>query len=591
MISMSRTEKKTESEMTEDSMAEATAGTTVNAVDQVDTAVDAMSEATVETAERPDKETKLDPRALAKSVVLAVADEPDEVGDFAQSIDLGDNVTDFRFVCLRKGYEGWQWAVTLYHDVEVDSWSVNESTLVPTKDSLLAPAWIPWKDRLEAADLSVTDSLGTDPDDPRMEDGFRKTEVTQNDSVEVSQESRTDSAVSGQKVVDTRVELNGSEESDTLSANEESTAEAIDNAETEGLAVTQIDTETSIDGEAGADSQAKADADIDPETGLSRELEDTVEQFGLSRRHVMSSLGRSQTAKRWYDGQHGPKSLSTKTAEGNLCSTCAFFIGLKGDLDTMFGVCANRWSPDDGRVVSLDHGCGEHSEIEQPEPSHLWVQSKPAFDDLHIDIIAQAPREERGQVELIESIDEDDNVADTESDESDETDDDTATETDIAEHAVPGSLDDDESDEDDEDETVGKGTVGSAVTADPDVESTIDLSDDDDDSDDDSDDDNDEVDDDSDDVTDDSDDSDDSVAGDDSEDEDDAEDAEDTDDSDSEDEADQHADDESASDDSDDAGNVEVEAEVGASDEIVITEENKSSESNDADSATQADED
>ncbi|WEV66738.1 DUF3027 domain-containing protein [Bifidobacterium sp. ESL0769] len=572
-------------------MAEATAGTTVNAVDQVDTAVDAMSEATVETAERPDKETKLDPRALAKSVVLAVADEPDEVGDFAQSIDLGDNVTDFRFVCLRKGYEGWQWAVTLYHDVEVDSWSVNESTLVPTKDSLLAPAWIPWKDRLEAADLSVTDSLGTDPDDPRMEDGFRKTEVTQNDSVEVSQESRTDSAVSGQKVVDTRVELNGSEESDTLSANEESTAEAIDNAETEGLAVTQIDTETSIDGEAGADSQAKADADIDPETGLSRELEDTVEQFGLSRRHVMSSLGRSQTAKRWYDGQHGPKSLSTKTAEGNLCSTCAFFIGLKGDLDTMFGVCANRWSPDDGRVVSLDHGCGEHSEIEQPEPSHLWVQSKPAFDDLHIDIIAQAPREERGQVELIESIDEDDNVADTESDESDETDDDTATETDIAEHAVPGSLDDDESDEDDEDETVGKGTVGSAVTADPDVESTIDLSDDDDDSDDDSDDDNDEVDDDSDDVTDDSDDSDDSVAGDDSEDEDDAEDAEDTDDSDSEDEADQHADDESASDDSDDAGNVEVEAEVGASDEIVITEENKSSESNDADSATQADED
>jgi hypothetical protein len=28
----------------------------------------------------------------------------------------------------------------------------------------------------------------------------------------------------------------------------------------------------------------------------------------------------------------------------------------------MFGVCANAWSPDDGQVVSYDHGCGAHSE-------------------------------------------------------------------------------------------------------------------------------------------------------------------------------------------------------------------------------------
>ncbi|WEV63392.1 DUF3027 domain-containing protein [Bifidobacterium sp. ESL0732] len=419
------------------------------------------ADTTGETSERSDEEAKLDPRALAKSVVLAVADEPEEVGDFAQSIDLGDNVTDFRFVCHRKGYEGWQWAVTLYHDIELDSWSVNESTLVPTKDSLLAPAWIPWKDRLEAADLSVTDSLGTDPDDPRMEEGFRKTEVVEQDSASVAETGQSDSSVV-----------------------EQSSDDADSETESEVSVSTQVDESTTPDGEATVSGAAKVDADIDPETGLSRELEDTVEEFGLSRRHVMSELGRSQTAKRWYDGQHGPKSLSTKTADGNLCSTCAFFIGLKGDLDTMFGVCANRWSPDDGRVVSLDHGCGEHSEIQQPEPSHLWVQSKPAFDDLHIDIIAQAPREERSQVELIESIDEDDDVVDTESEESDEvddTDDETATENDIAEHAVPGSLDDDddESDEEDETEAIGKGTVGSAVTVDAAVESTIDLSDDD----------------------------------------------------------------------------------------------------------------
>ena len=29
-----------------------------------------------------------------------------------------------------------------------------------------------------------------------------------------------------------------------------------------------------------------------------------------------------------------------------------------------FGVCTNEWSPFDGRVVSLDAGCGAHSETD-----------------------------------------------------------------------------------------------------------------------------------------------------------------------------------------------------------------------------------
>ena len=66
----------------------------------------------------------------------------------------------------------------------------------------------------------------------------------------------------------------------------------------------------------------------------------------------------------------------------------------RGEFDRLFGVCANKWSPDDGRVVSLDHGCGEHSEIEPPEPSRLWVQAKPAFDDLHIDVVANRPHKQ-----------------------------------------------------------------------------------------------------------------------------------------------------------------------------------------------------
>ena len=128
------------------------------------------------------------------------------------------------------------------------------------------------------------------------------------------------------------------------------------------------------------------------------------------------------------------------------------------ELNLLFGVCANKWSPDDGRVVSIDHGCGEHSEIEPPEPSHLWVQSKPAFDDLHIDIIAQAPRDERGSVELIEqlSANEDGNPNDEEE----------ASEADIEANTV---------DDDANQEEVLEHT---AQQDEPEVESTVDLSDD-----------------------------------------------------------------------------------------------------------------
>lgn len=116
-------------------------------------------------------DTTMDPKAIAQAVAIEVADEDGQVGDFVEAIDLGDNVTDFRFETCIRGYEGWQWSVTLYRDAELDHWTVNESSLVPTDKALRPPEWIPWKDRLEPTDLAVTDSIGTDPDDPRMEEG------------------------------------------------------------------------------------------------------------------------------------------------------------------------------------------------------------------------------------------------------------------------------------------------------------------------------------------------------------------------------------------------------------------------------------
>ena len=363
-----------------------------------------------------------DPRDIARAVAMDVADEPEQVGDVVNAIELGDNVTDFRLAADVRGYEGWQWSVTLYHDAEVGTWTVNESSLVPTDDALVPPAWVPWKDRLEPTDLAPTDSIGTDPDDSRLEGGFRKTEPVagatageDGKSAETAEQAEPAEPVA-EKTQDCAENAENAESTDSSETAESTEAtESTETAETQETAVTEATEETA--------EAAKAEAQA-------QQTDEIVEEFALSRRHVLSPKGRAQVAKRWYEGPRGPKALSTKTADGNLCSTCGFFVPLKGELNLMFGVCANKWSPDDGRVVSVDHGCGEHSEIEPPEPSHLWVQSKPAYDDFHIDVIAQKPRDERGAVEAIEQLDDD-------SQDSDE-----ATEEDILANTEPDTGDD-----------------------------------------------------------------------------------------------------------------------------------------------------
>lgn len=327
-------------------------------------------------------QSDMDPQAIARAVAIATAERPEAVGDFVEAHELDDHVVDFRFAAHKPGYEGWQWSVTLFHDEDADRWTVDESTLAPTADALLAPAWVPWKDRLEPDDLSVTDSIGTEPDDPRLEDGVTVQQVEAvaarvNDDAQANTTPSKD--VPSQDSSDTNMVGEQTSEADTQAES----GDKSDNGDASSSAET-----------AGEDEAQDSPVDF----------VDIVQQLDLSRRHVMSPLGRSQTAKRWYEGPHGPKSLSTKTAEGHTCETCGFFIPLQGELTTMFGVCANRWSPDDGRVVSLDHGCGEHSEIDPPEPTHLWIQTKPAFDDMHIDIVAQRSRDERSDVELIESV-------------------------------------------------------------------------------------------------------------------------------------------------------------------------------------------
>ena len=86
-------------------------------------------------------------------------------------------------------------------------------------------------------------------------------------------------------------------------------------------------------------------------------------ELGLGRERVLSAFGRDATSQRWYRGDFGPEAQMAKAAPLP-CAACAFFIPMAGSMRSAFGVCANEISPADGHVVSIDHGCGAHSQAQ-----------------------------------------------------------------------------------------------------------------------------------------------------------------------------------------------------------------------------------
>ncbi len=108
-----------------------------------------------------------------------------------------------------------------------------------------------------------------------------------------------------------------------------------------------------------------------------------IEEMGLGRARVLSSDGIEQAAERWYASPLGP---TQGVPPSQTCATCGFLLKLSGSLGQVFGVCANEWSPDDGRVVSLDHSCGAHSETDEERRKPQWPLASSRMDDLKIDV-------------------------------------------------------------------------------------------------------------------------------------------------------------------------------------------------------------
>ncbi|MFN8157272.1 MAG: DUF3027 domain-containing protein [Candidatus Nanopelagicales bacterium] len=108
---------------------------------------------------------------LARAAVLEVAPEP-HVGDHVETVAEDEHAVTHYFVCLDRGYRGWRWAATLTRTPESSDVTVAEVVLLPGSDALLAPAWVPWEQRIRPGDLGPGDLHPTPLDDPRLEPGF-----------------------------------------------------------------------------------------------------------------------------------------------------------------------------------------------------------------------------------------------------------------------------------------------------------------------------------------------------------------------------------------------------------------------------------
>ncbi|GAB10358.1 hypothetical protein GOARA_056_01060 [Gordonia araii NBRC 100433] len=226
---------------------------------------------------------------LARGAVVADGGAP---GDHIEAVVEDDNSAAHYFAADLPGYRGWRWCVVVAVAPGSDDVTVSEVVLLPGDGALLAPAWVPWSERVAAGDLAPGDLLAAEPDDPRL------------------------------------------------------VPNQIDNGDA-----------AAVDGE-----------------------------LGLGRKRLLSPEGRADAAQRWYDGEYGPGSPMAEAAK-HKCEACGFFLPLAGALRFTFGVCANEYSAD-GHVVSVEYGCGAHSDV-APKPPVSTPAFDP-FDDGILEVFASA---------------------------------------------------------------------------------------------------------------------------------------------------------------------------------------------------------
>ncbi|WP_432143558.1 DUF3027 domain-containing protein [Streptomyces sp. bgisy084] len=280
--------------------------------------------------------------AEAVDLARAAAEEaalPGMVGEHIEAVADGDRVVTHLFACNEPGYRGWRWAATVARASRAKIVTLAEVALLPGPDALLAPEWVPWSERLRPGDMGPGDLLPTEADDLRLEPGFSGEDIPPPNSPVA-----------------------------------------------EGMAAEVADTEEA-DVVPGSPAVQPA-----PQRGSIAAI---AEELGMRRARVLSRYGLHTAADRWEEA-YGARTPMAQAAPAT-CVTCGFLTTLPGSLGQAFGVCANEFSPADGRVVSLAYGCGAHSEAAvMPKPPR---PAAPVVDETVVEPLSLRPERDGGSVE------------------------------------------------------------------------------------------------------------------------------------------------------------------------------------------------
>lgn len=112
--------------------------------------------------------------AVAMTAVDAARDalllevDAEDVGDHLAAEAEGDRVVTHLFDCRKPGYIGWRWSVTVARASRQKTVTVDEIVLIPGAEAIVAPTWVPYRERIKPGDLSPGDLLPVADEDPRL---------------------------------------------------------------------------------------------------------------------------------------------------------------------------------------------------------------------------------------------------------------------------------------------------------------------------------------------------------------------------------------------------------------------------------------
>lgn len=107
---------------------------------------------------------------VARKALMEITDA-EHIGNHISTKPTSEHTAVVTFAAQMPGYPNWKWLVMLSW-LDAKHLTIDEVAMVPTDEALIAPAWIPWSERVEAGDLGIGDELPYRANDPALVPGY-----------------------------------------------------------------------------------------------------------------------------------------------------------------------------------------------------------------------------------------------------------------------------------------------------------------------------------------------------------------------------------------------------------------------------------